>query len=413
LPRSHKLILLLFLAPSLCTSVLRAAPARLTVVFRYDDYSAVSTIGIDRSVISEFDSRRLALTMFVIPYVSEGDVHSTAPQRLLQLDAAKTALLRYAHARGTVDVAVHGYSHQSRLLSEFSEFRGMSEESQFYRISSAKSEVERIIGARVETFAPPWNTYDKATAAAIKAAGFRCLSADLIQPPVTVTHLQFLPATTDLEDLRHVVDVALRWNTRDAIVCALFHKYDFRESGNPKAVLTLTDLGKLLDWLKIQPQVRVVTFSTLLSEGTDLASARLAANRPLQYLPPVLSSVLPDSNGGIYLTTNDAKRKHAVPLLFVFMFLALNSLIAASATTTTLVMQQKVLRRLSAAAIFIAMIAIAAFAYHRRSRPESACFVALCSGVALGIVVNSTRRGKRAPILARRAPQRSSLHAGE
>jgi len=301
--------------------------SEVLVVFRYDDYSATSPIEVDRSVINAFASRRMALTVGVIPYVCEGDIHDPMPQKTLSMDGEKAALLRASVRNGTVDAAVHGYSHQNRLRSpvgHFTEFAGLSIEHQRRRMAEAKSEVERLAGGLVETFIPPWDSFDKQTLRAAEAEGFRCFSASAAGPDMRRTRLRTVPVTTGLIGVRNAIEEARRQHNGRPIVGVLFHYYELRESGDARAVMSLEDFERLLEWISGQREVQVVTISRLLDQAVDLSPSRWAANAPVAWVPPLLRTLIQSSDSsGVWREQTEASRARLAVIGFgAFLYLA-------------------------------------------------------------------------------------------
>ena len=85
---------------------------RITVIFRFDDYSARSDTDLEVRILDAFRARGLRCTIGVIPKVAAHSVSSPAPQPGLLLPAAKIRILSEALRNGTLEVAQHGFVHQ-------------------------------------------------------------------------------------------------------------------------------------------------------------------------------------------------------------------------------------------------------------------------------------------------------------
>ena len=120
----------------------RGTPSRaIEVAFRFDDYSSRSPTRLDVSLIRDFAARGLTLTAVgVIPAAGASDSHDpAAPPDPIPLTPEKAAILRAAVAEGSVDVALHGYSHHTiHTVRGYSEFSGLDYDTQRLRISEGK-----------------------------------------------------------------------------------------------------------------------------------------------------------------------------------------------------------------------------------------------------------------------------------
>jgi predicted deacetylase len=345
----------------------------------------------------EFAARGMAFTVGVIPYVCEGDVHSTTPQRLIPLDTAKVNLLHDAEMAGTVDAAVHGYSHQNRLHSGagyLSEFAGLPEDLQRSRLRAAKSEVERLAGTKVQTFIPPFDNYDGATVLAAEAAGFQCLSAAAEGPSTRLTRLEALPITIPIGGLRGAIAYTRRHDIRAAIIGVLFHPIDFCESKDRRATTSLADFEHLLDWVSQLPNVRVVSISWLLHGNADLGPARLANNASVVFMPQLFTQGA--MNTGVYLEREDAGRTRASALgvgaiISLFMF-CVGGFLAVLVIRVHPLMR----RYLIVSAILTGLMIVARIVHYGVFGAHSACCLIVVSGIVVASI--SSRAPRTGPL---------------
>ena len=117
LPKSgFAYILLLQLATlTLPASLLPSSP--ITVVFRYDDFSMRSRPnGLEEQILGTFIQQGIPFTIAAVAFVCEGNAYDPSPQKLLPLTTEKIAFLRPAVETGAVEIALHGYAHQTRRL---------------------------------------------------------------------------------------------------------------------------------------------------------------------------------------------------------------------------------------------------------------------------------------------------------
>ena len=143
---------------SVCAWGIETQP--IIVVFRYDDYSAKSPTEFERKLFASFQRVRACVSVGVIPFVCESDSHDPKPQKLLPLPEEKIELLKKATREGHVEVALHGYSHQTLSAIRHAEFEGHSYQELLRRIMEGKQSLEQAVGEKVQVFIPPWNRYN-------------------------------------------------------------------------------------------------------------------------------------------------------------------------------------------------------------------------------------------------------------
>ena len=284
-------IIFVLLATVLMTAVCAdSGPAdlasQITVVFRYDDYSSRSATSVEQNIFELFAEHRLALTVGVIPYICAGSVRDSAPQELIALTPDKAETLRQFIRRGTVNAALHGYAHQSNRdygRGKPSEFVGSDFHSQLLKLKEGKVFLETSLEAPLDTFIPPWSTYDANTLLALEKLDFKCLSGVLSGYSNPTTQLKFLPATCELTEARQTLTYALRIAAYSPLVCVVFHEYDFKAENNAgvagKEDLRYQELVDLVRWIKAQKNMRVCTIDQLVQSNMDLSVDRFNNNK--------------------------------------------------------------------------------------------------------------------------------------
>jgi peptidoglycan/xylan/chitin deacetylase (PgdA/CDA1 family) len=277
-----------------------AAERPILIAFRYDDYSAVSPTAVEARIIDMFRGNGLCCTFAVIPFVCAGDFHDNSPQAVVPLPEAKAALLRQAMREGTVEVAQHGWSHQTlqgKALG-YTEFAGVGYGVQERLIADGKRHLERLLGTRIDIFVPPWDSYDAGTVQAIDRLGFGILSARArIAAADNHTRLKFLPQTCGLSDLRAAVEAARRLpgiqpGTQPVIV-VLFHPFDFIEADGKRGVMSCGELAGLLRWVKAQKDLRALSVGQTAALVGDLGARRYALFSAYRRLPHHLAPAPP------------------------------------------------------------------------------------------------------------------------
>jgi peptidoglycan/xylan/chitin deacetylase (PgdA/CDA1 family) len=258
-----------------------ATKPEIIVVLRYDDYSSRSATTLEKKIIDALRTHRASCTFGVIPYVCAIDYTDTTPQQVIPLSPAKAAILHDAMQDGTVDVAVHGYTHQTwrnRKLG-LTEFAGLDVSNQVEKIASGQALLEGMLGARIATFIPPFNSYDANTVRALETLRFDCLSANRFLKVDRGSQLKFLPITCELFGLRNAITAANSLPDAQQVIGVMFHEYDFSEIDGKRGNVTYQDFVKLLAWLMAQENVRVMSISKAKELIDDLSAHRFADNR--------------------------------------------------------------------------------------------------------------------------------------
>lgn len=250
------------------------------VFLRFDDYCATSPIAIEQGLVAALRRTGLSATFAVVPALTEGSYHEPGDRGTVAMSEAKRAFLREAVTDGVVDAALHGWNHRTRVAAPpHSEFEGLDPSVQHDLIGRGAAVLREWTGRAPSVFVPPWNRYDQATLAALEVHGFRCLSAHRFGA-VGGRGLRFAPITIEIPNLRRAVAHARTEGDADPIVGVLMHPYDFHESGDPRATMSLASFERDLEWLAAQADVRVVTIARLTDANTSLDAARYRANRP-------------------------------------------------------------------------------------------------------------------------------------
>jgi len=201
--------------------------AKVFVVFRNDDPSAISNLPQEREIFGLFERHRVPQTLAVIPKVALTDHHDpsgTGEKPLSDNPEMVEFLADYVRRTGS-EIALHGYTHRANRFSipsrrEYAEFKYLPLSEQKEMILQGSMILERAFGARPVTFVPPWNRWDQNTAAACVSNGFRVISAGPYVTPVD--GLLSLGSNTDLaafqRDFRHA-----RESGRRVFLTVLFH----------------------------------------------------------------------------------------------------------------------------------------------------------------------------------------------
>lgn len=250
---------------------------RITVVFRFDDPSALSSTETELKVIDVFREHNASLTFGVIPFKCIGSTRDVSPQELVPLDAKKASILHQAVQEGVVDIALHGYSHQMRDTKLWTEFQGMDYGEQKQRLAKGKNYLETLIGTSIDTFIPPYNTYDLNTLKALESVGFTTLSAGIRGDVSKDSQLKFMPMTIRIHQVKTAIEEARESLDAKPLIVVMFHEYDFLDvkvEGIQKKLITIEDLNQLLTWLRAQHDVDIVSLKNAKKQINDVSSKR-------------------------------------------------------------------------------------------------------------------------------------------
>ena len=274
-------VLFVLLSGSLLVSCQQTNPApaqkQITIVFLFNDYSSRSFTDLEMKLINAFQKYNVPCTFGVIPYVHAGDVHDPAPQDVVPLTPMKASILKDAIEANVLEVALHGYSHQTILASPaggYTEFYGLNYDSQKQKITDGKALLEEMLDTRVNTFIPPWQSYDLNTIQAIEELGFKNISAGMVGVTKDPCQLKFLPVTGTLFDLRDAVGAARKSREVQPIIVILIHENDFQEINRERGKLTFQYFIESLKWVTSQEYIRVATIEQATEAIADLDSHR-------------------------------------------------------------------------------------------------------------------------------------------
>lgn len=129
--------------------------------------------------------------------------------------------------------------------------------------SERSGTLQKLFGVPINGFVPPWNSYDITTLQVLEQVGLNYLSASWETPLKYRGKLTVLPATCHLSRLRLAITEARPFIRLSPIFVVLMHHYDFSETGNCKATTNLYDFEKLLEWIKLQEDVQMLTLNDI------------------------------------------------------------------------------------------------------------------------------------------------------
>jgi len=292
----------------------------ITVIFRYDDPSARTNTDLEVKLIDVFRQNNVCCLWSVVPFVCAQNVHDPTQQEELPLPVEKAEIFAKAAHEGTLEIALHGYSHQTTISPRrgrpYTEFSGLKQSEQMRRIRQGKTFLEAELGLDVRVFVPPWNTYDANTIKVLQATGFKTISGSMSGPGDLASSLAFLPTTCSIADVKEVVASARMMSDPAPAIVVLFHQYDFVEVDKIRGVATLNSFLETLQWVSQQGDVNIVPMTKMLNVGNH----RYIANQQLRSINGVLPPALRGMVGQIYLSEEGIRNLTAKVILSLITF---------------------------------------------------------------------------------------------
>ncbi len=251
----------------------------ITIILRYDDYSAVSNTHLESQLLEVLDRHQLPSIFAVIPCVTTNGFRNPQSADSLTMDAEKIALLKPYLDQGLVELCVHGCTHQTldgKNLHTLSEFSGRPYEIQLERLAHAKGILESQFGHAIKTFVPPWGNYDENTLKAAEAAGFSIISADPRGPASDERNLLYVPGTCRIHQLIDAIKEARSLpSSGSTLITAVIHPYDFIEYDKERGVLSFDQFSSIIADISNDPGLRFTTAAGATQLFSDLSAARL------------------------------------------------------------------------------------------------------------------------------------------
>jgi hypothetical protein len=289
----------------------------ISVVLRYDDYTARSPLALERELLAGVERLGSSVIVGVVPFWREANPPENGTAGLSR---EKIELLADYAARGIAELAVHGYRHLDQALpGAKSEFAGVPSEVQAHWVREAKHAVETAFGRPVAIFVPPWNRHDEHTVAALEAAGYGVLSSSQTQPVLADAALSYLPGTVYPQDFAATIDALRADGQCGGLVVVTSHPYDFELERPLPGFRTGSSISvkRFLEQLRQRAEAGVIDLvgvGDLLRRREDLGALRFSLNHELRYGAIAAHSLLPYRLGlhappGVYFDTADARRR--------------------------------------------------------------------------------------------------------
>jgi hypothetical protein len=229
----------------------------MVIVFRYDDVCG-RILAIDHDVVQKFSDYAVPLTLGFIPFLYP--VSYDEMQSLLHDDLHEWAL--------------HGYAHQSIVPHSNklqTEFCGLDLKSQSEKIGEGMVVLTNFLKRSIQTFIPPWNSYDANTLEALMAHRIPNISGGMHRSFPHHSMVNSLPATIPIGQFYQLLYAGAFDSLFDqpVVIVVYFHAYELKESGivSPYSVpvLTMDQLTHMLKRITTDPRVQCESVSGFLS----------------------------------------------------------------------------------------------------------------------------------------------------
>ena len=263
-----------FLALAACSTPPTSSQT-INIVFRYDDYSAISNTAFSNQLVDLFRGNNAPITFAVIPMTeTENPLHlpEIRSDEVLPLTPENAALLQAGINDGVLEIAMHGFSHQNNNGARSSEFTNVAYKKQLADLTRGKAHLESTIGAQVKIFVPPWNTYDLTTLQVLDQLGFTIVSANRSGIKSDQAEFSYIPYTCNITDVKEGVRAARETGKPEVLLVVLFHEYDFKDVSGRDGIISLKTFAKLLNWLEEQPDIRIITLEEAAAGQFELFS---------------------------------------------------------------------------------------------------------------------------------------------
>lgn len=370
----------------------------VNLIFRFDDYSARSSTDIELKIIDAFRKSNASITFGVIPFITAGNVDEPSSVNIVPLPIAKADILKTAFKQGVLDVALHGYSHQTAYAKKKTEFSGLPYDVQIDKLAKGKKYIEGMTNIPITTFVPPWNTYDLNTLKALDKLGFSIISSNKNGEATNDSKLFFLPASTELSMLRDAIKVARTSPDDQPLIVVLFHAYDFKEVDEKRGTITYQEFLNLLHWLKSQEDVRLLSISQASKIINNLSANRFLQNRCDYKLSSLLPSFLKDEESTMLYRESNDQQKAILRVSIFYILIVSFSFVLSLIMSLFLFSRSALFAKFSTLVIMASSIIIITYVFrdlnvHFKGMMASAVAVGISIGMCLSYLRIKRKKG--------------------
>lgn len=355
------IIMTMFLLP-ICIP----AFAETQIVFRYDDLAADRDGDRDKYILRKklwqgeqdfdkiFKKYNMPYVIAVIPkFNTSQSIESDFKKDKIVLteDPVKINFLKKGIKEGRIEVAQHGYDHINKYKKGYlaSEYYGRDYESQLKDIRNGKKILVNALGlASIDTFIPPFFTWDHNTAKALKKCGFTILSTDKYRTFDEAKGLTVIPYTALLSELEEMVLTNSLPDNRTII--AIYHPAEIIKIPGTESLYFGKDrLERLVSKLSKIDHAKVLTFKDLVKKNKNLTFQRYKYTTILSQYSDFLRKFLPkrflpgEELHTIYLTEQEYKNK---VIFWGIILFAILLLVVVSSSVTSLIMKRNFSKKL-------------------------------------------------------------------
>jgi predicted deacetylase len=316
-----------------------------------------------------------------------------SPQNRIPLGKKKGKLLKKLVDEGVLDIALHGYSHQTLDAKKWTEFKGLDYNKQLDKLSKGKELLKKTIGIDVTTFVPPFNTYDLNTLKALEALGFTTLSADARQKASNSSKLNFIPFTIRLPEIKKAIMQARSSSNEQPLIVVMTHHYDFKEFNTKRkvsayskkvgGVISTDELYNLLEWLKSQGDIQILSISQAVKKINDLGISRYK----MSYLHYILQDMLPNSlKERNYIYPESPLTKTIIKITLLYLSILILGIFFSYIIGKSFSSRSTTVVRLSAYASILTTLALAFYTGHDMSLHfRGSAIVTAFAGISIGL----------------------------
>jgi peptidoglycan/xylan/chitin deacetylase (PgdA/CDA1 family) len=263
--------------------------ARIIVVFRNDDVSALSDLHLERKVARIFMRYHAPQTIGVIPFCALNGTHNPHGQggRALETNRPIVDLLNEMVLASAAEIAMHGYCHRTNMKSnpkrrEYFEFRDIPFQKMVEQLTVGLLMISRTLGHKPTTFIPPWNRLDENAVRACAVCGFRVVSAGAHTPPYD--GLVSFGTNCSLFDFFSVIEKA-RSSLNLTFLHVLYH------SGNLKTAGEIDALERALAQVRAEPRCEVMTIRQVAETYAEQLKAVNEAAKSIEHPSEIRNSL--------------------------------------------------------------------------------------------------------------------------
>ena len=239
-----------------------AQPVKINIAFRFDDPAADSDHSLEIAILDSFARHHLPLTVAVVPF-------SRIQNTLVPVTAKNIPHLLQAYRSGHIEIAQHGYVHESQSEmqnDEMSKFVGVTEVRQLAYMREGLTQLRNVFGNTISGFVPPFNSMDATTMAVAHTLGFSYISAGWHLPAEHCGLPLLLPRTCLIYQLQQAIEEARLRLAMSPTIIVVLHHFNFREFGLDRAATDIATFDQLLAWLAKQPDITVRPLRELATE---------------------------------------------------------------------------------------------------------------------------------------------------